>query len=92
MTNMRDITSLCINICAVLSAITSDTTPEPILRTIMTTISQLTLNRYWDNWIEACGGQMPHLHFHFYLFIDRIWALLTTGATDFSNINVVSGN
>ena len=34
---------------------------------------------------------MPHLHFYFYLFIDRIWALLATGATDFSNINVVSG-
>ena len=35
---------------------------------------------------------MPHLSFYFYLFIDRIWALLATGATDFSNINVVSGN
>jgi len=29
-TNMRDIMSLCINICAVISAITSDTAPEPI--------------------------------------------------------------
>jgi hypothetical protein len=90
-TNMRDIISLCINICAVISAITSDTAPEPILRTILTTISQLTLNRDWDNWIEACGVQMPHLHFDIFLFIDRIWALLATGATDFSNINVVSG-
>ena len=35
---------------------------------------------------------MPHLQFYFYLFIDRIWALLATGATNFSNINVVSGN
>ena len=35
---------------------------------------------------------MPHLHFYFYSFIDRIGALLATGATDFSNINVVSGN
>ena len=35
---------------------------------------------------------MPHLHFYFYLLIDRIWALLATGANDFSNINVVSGN
>ena len=41
MTNMKDIT---FNICAVLSAITSDTGPEPILCTIMTTICQLTLN------------------------------------------------
>ena len=57
--SMQDITSLCINICAVLSAITSSTGPEPILRTIMTMISQLTLNRDWDDWIEACGGQMP---------------------------------
>ena len=89
---MRDITSLCINICAVLFAIISSTGPEPILQTIMTTIFQLTLNQDWDNWIKSCGGQMPHLHFHFYLFIDRIWALLATGATNFSNINVVSGN
>ena len=35
---------------------------------------------------------MPHLHFHIFLFVDRIWALLATGATEFSNINVVSGN
>ena len=91
-TNMKDLTSLCINVCAVLSAITSDTAPEPILRTIMTTIYKITLNRDWYEWILACGGQMPHLHLHFYSFIDRIWALLATGATDFSNTNVMSGN
>ena len=90
--NMGDITALCINICAVILAITSDSALEPILRTIMTTISQLTLNRDWDNWIKACGGQMPHLHFHIFSFIDRIWDLLATGATKFSNINVVTGN
>ena len=84
--------SLCINVCAVLSAITSDTAPDPILQTIMTTIYKLTLNRDWDEWIIACGGQMPHLHLHFYSFIDRIWALLSSGATDFSNTNVNSGN
>ena len=48
-TNIRDITSLCINICAVISAITSDLSPEPILCTIMTTISQLPLNRDWND-------------------------------------------
>ena len=35
---------------------------------------------------------MPHLHLHFYSFIDRIWALLATGANDFSNTNVMSTN
>ena len=35
---------------------------------------------------------MPHLRFHIFSFIDRIWALLATGATEFSIINVVSGN
>ena len=69
-TNMRDIMSLCINVCAVLSAITSDTAPEPILHTIMTTLYKITLNRDWDEWIVACGGQMPHLHLHVYSFID----------------------
>ena len=44
-TNMRDITLLFINVCAVLSAITSDTAPEPILQAIMTTIYRITLNR-----------------------------------------------
>ena len=40
-TNMQDIKSLCINICAVISAITSDLSPEPILC--------LTLSRDWDD-------------------------------------------
>jgi hypothetical protein len=35
---------------------------------------------------------MPNLHFHLYLFINRIWALLAQGATDFNNTNVVMGN
>ena len=35
---------------------------------------------------------MPNLHLHFYSFIDRIWALIATGATKFSNTNVVSAN
>ena len=80
-TNMRDITSLCINLNAVFLAITSDTAPEPILKTIMKTIYNITLNRNWDEWLVACGRQMPHLYLHFYSFIDRIWALLATGAT-----------
>ena len=56
------------------------------------TISQLTINRDWDKWMETCGATMPHLHFYFYLFIDRIWALLARGATEFNNINVVTEN
>jgi hypothetical protein len=63
-TNKRDITFLCINVCAVISAITSDTAPEPILHTIMTAIYKITLTRDWDEWLVACGGQMPHLHLH----------------------------
>ena len=58
----------------------------------MTTIYKITLNRDWDDWMVACGGLMPHLHLHFYSFINRIWALLATGATDFSNTNLMSGN
>ena len=50
-TNMRDTTSLCINNRAVILAITSDTAPEPIIHTILTMISLLTLNRDWDKWI-----------------------------------------
>ena len=90
--SMWDITSLCINICAVISAITSDKRPKPILRQVLTTISQLTTNQDWAKWMETCGTAMPHLHFHFYLFIDRIWALLSGGATEFNNINAVTGN
>jgi hypothetical protein len=89
-TDMKDITSLCINICAVISAITSDTAPEPIILTILRAIYKITLERDWDEWIVACGTQMPHLHLHIYSFIDRIWALLATGATEYSNTNVVT--
>jgi hypothetical protein len=91
-TNMRDITSLCINVCAILSAITFDTAPDPILKSIMKSICNITLTRDWDDWLIACGSQMPNLHLHFYSFIKRIWALLATRATEFSNTNVVIGN
>ena len=64
----------------------------PILRQVLSTIAQLTINQDWDEWMESCGTQMPNIHFHFYLFIDRIWALLAQGATDFKNTNVVMGN
>ena len=53
---------------------------------------KLTLNQDWDDWIEACNTQITQLHFHICSFIDRIWALLATSATKFSNVNVVSGN
>ena len=92
MLGMRDITLLCINICAVILEITTDTGHEPILCWVLTTIYQLTINQDWDEWMETCGATMPHLHFHFYLFIDRIWALLSQGETEFSSINVVTGN
>jgi hypothetical protein len=91
-TSMGDVTSLCINICAVISAITSDKGPKPILCQVLSTISQLIIYQDWDKWMETCGTAMPHLHSHFYLFIDRIWALLAQGATDFNNTNVIMGN
>ena len=84
-TSMGYITSLCINICAVILAVTLYTGPEPLIRQILTTIYQLTINQDWDKWMETCGATIPHLHFHFYLFIDRIWAILDQGATEFNN-------
>ena len=92
MVSMWDITSLCINICAVILTITTDMGPKPIFHWVLITISQITINQDWDKWMETCGIAMPHLHFHFYSFIDRIWALLAQGATEFNNINVVTGN
>ena len=72
MKSMRDITLLCINICAIILAITSYVGPDPILKTIMSAIIQLTINCNWDEWIETCRASIPHLHFHFYSFVDRM--------------------
>ncbi len=92
MISMRDITSLCINICLVISPFTSDAGPKPIIKTAMLAVVQLTINRNWDEWMDACGAAMPYLHFHFYSFIDRIFNLLAVGATEFNNINVVTSS
>ena len=92
MTSMRDITSLHINIIAVILAITSDMEPKLILCQVLSMVYQLKINQDWDEWIETCGSAMPNLHFHFYLFIDSIWASLAQGATKFNNTNVVTGN
>ena len=45
MKSIQDITLLCINICAVISAITTDSGPDPILKTNMAAIIQLTINQ-----------------------------------------------
>ena len=89
MKSMQDITLLRINVYAVISAITTNLVPEPILKMIMSAIIQLTINCNWDEWMETCRASMPHLHFPFYSFIKRMWDLLTKGATEFKNINVV---
>ncbi len=90
MSDMKYITSLCINMNAVLSAITLSTTPEPILKQLLTVIIELTINSDWEQWMELCAGGMPYLHFHFYLFIDTLWTHIADAATDFNNVNVVT--
>jgi hypothetical protein len=88
--DMRDVTSLCINLMSVLHAFTSDTGPELILYQYLAKNVDLTINRVWDEWKEACGSEMPHIHLHIISFIKKIWSHVAGGEMDFNNTNVVT--
>jgi hypothetical protein len=49
-------------------------------------------NPNFDAWYAANKASMPSLHWHVYSFLERIFNHLAKFATDFGNVNVMSGS
>ena len=91
-TDVKDITSLLINICTVMMVVTSSDSPKPLLHQILSKIMALTINSEWEEHMTTCGGSIPNVHLLLLSYVDRIWVCFAKFALDFNNINVVTEN
>jgi hypothetical protein len=91
MVDMTDFSSLCINCDTIISAIVNSSGPQPLYRQILLKVVNLMNNPDFDAWYAANKASMPHLHWHVYSFLERIFNHLAKFATDFGNVNVMTG-
>jgi hypothetical protein len=75
---------------SVISAIVDSDSHQPLYCQILPKFVTLLNNPDFDNWYTANKGVMPHLHWHFYLFLEWISNLFSQFATDYNNVNVMS--
>jgi len=47
-------------------------------------------SRDWADWFAKNSGNMPGLHWHLYIFLERIFNLLADFSKNFTNINIVT--
>jgi hypothetical protein len=92
MVNMTDFSSLCINCDTIISAIVDSSEPQPLYRQILLKFVNLMNNPDFNTWSAANKASMPSLHWHVYSFLERIFNLFAKFATDFGNINIMSGS
>jgi hypothetical protein len=92
MVDMTDFSSLCINCDTIISAIVDSLGLQPLYHQILLKFINLMNNPDFDSWYAANKASMPSLHWHVYSFLKRIFNHLAKFATDFGNINVMSGS
>jgi hypothetical protein len=91
MVNMTDFSSLCIKCDTIISAIVDSLGPQPLYRQILLKFVNLMNNPDFDAWYAANKAGIPSLHWHVYSFLERIFNHLAKSATDFGNVNVMTG-
>jgi hypothetical protein len=88
--SVRDVTSLCININTIILAVTSSTSPQPIIYQLLAKIIDLTVNCDYGEWADQCGSSMTNLHLKLFSYIDMMWVNIARAASDFRNVNVIT--
>jgi hypothetical protein len=91
MVDMDIFSSLCINSITIISAIIDSTKPQPLYRQILLKFVNLLNNPDFDTLYAATKGSMPSLYWHVYYFLKRIFNLFAKFATDFGNVNIMTG-
>jgi hypothetical protein len=89
MQNMTDFSSLCINTDTIITAISSNKEPQPILLQILLKFVSIVNNPDWVCWSKSVGA-MPNLHWYCHTFLERIFNYFADFATDFGNGNIMS--
>jgi len=90
MQDVGDFTSLCVNSDTIMMAMFSTEGHQPLYRQFLLIFIKMVNNRDWADWFAKNGGNMPGLHWHLYLFLERIFNLLADFSKYFNNINIVT--
>jgi hypothetical protein len=88
MQDMADLTSLFINSDTMSMAMFSPEGPQPLYRQFLMMFITTVNNCNWVDWFAKNGGNMPNLHWHLYVFLERIFNKLAGFAKDFGNVCV----
>jgi hypothetical protein len=91
MLDMTNFSSLCIYCDTIISTMVDSSGPQPLYHQVLLKFVNLMNNPDFDAWHAANKGSMPSLHWHIYSFLERIFNLFAKFATDFGNINVMTG-
>ncbi len=92
MADVTDFSSLCIICDTIISAIIDSLGSQPFYRQILLKFINLMNNPNFDTWYATNKASMPSLHWHVYSFLERIFNHLAKFATDFGNVNIMSGS
>ncbi len=90
MQNVEDFTSLCVNSDTIMMGMFSTEGPQPLYCQFLMTFIKTVNSRDWIDWFAKNGGNMPGLHWHLYIFLERIFNLLTDFLKNFTNISIVT--
>jgi hypothetical protein len=90
MQDIGDFTSLCVNSDTIMMGMFSTEGPQPLYCQFLLTFIKMVNIRDWADWFAKNGGNIPGLHWHLYIFLERIFNLLADFSKNFTNINIVT--
>jgi hypothetical protein len=90
MQDVEDFTSLCVNSDTVMMGMFSTDGPQPLYRQFLLIFVKTVNSIDWVDWFAKNGGNMPGLHWHLYIFLERIFNLLADFSKNFTNINIMT--
>jgi hypothetical protein len=76
MQDVGDFTSLCVNSDTIMMAMFSTEGPQSLYCQFLLIFIKMVNSRDWADWFAKNGGNMPGLHWHLYIFLERIFNLL----------------
>jgi hypothetical protein len=91
MQDMGDFTSLCVNSNTVVMGVFSCEGPQPLYRQFLLMFIKIVNSRNWVDWFTKNDGDMPGIHWHLYVNVERIFNLLADFSKNFGNVNIVTG-
>jgi len=90
MQDVDDFTSLCVNSDTVMMGMFSTEGPQPLYRRFLLIFVKTVNSHDWTDWFAKNSGNMPGLHWHLYIFLERIFNLLADFSKNFTNINAMT--